>query len=206
MHFFQLSSNWIFKAELGNHLRDKHGHRFLWDLELFCPSFKVGQTKDENMHFCWLSQNWNFKAYLDTHLRAKHGHLFWWDLQLFWRSFKVGQRNVENMHFCRISRNWVLKVDLGTHLREAWTPIFMTFGAILVLVQAWSKQGWKNALFLLFWNSVLKVDLGTHLRDEHGNYFYEIWSYFGPCSRLVNTRFKICTFVDILRIEFWKWI
>ena len=50
-------------------MRDKHGHLFLWDLELFWPSFKVGQTKVENMHFCQLSQNWNLKVDLDTHLR-----------------------------------------------------------------------------------------------------------------------------------------
>ena len=146
--------NWVLKVDLDIHLRDKHGHLFLWDLELFWPTFKVGQTKVENMHFCWLFEDWNFKVYLVTHLRDKHGHLFWWDLQLFWRSFKVGQTNVENMHFSRISRNWVLKVDLV-----------------------------------------------THLRDIKDTYFYMIWSYFLPRSRLVIPRLKICTFVDFLIIE-----
>ena len=36
-----------FESGLGTHLIDKHGHLFLWDLELFWPSFKSGQTKDE---------------------------------------------------------------------------------------------------------------------------------------------------------------
>ena len=40
------------ELNLGTHLRDKHGHLFLCDLEIFWPAFKVGQTKFENMHFC----------------------------------------------------------------------------------------------------------------------------------------------------------
>ena len=58
---------------LGTHLRDKHGHLYLCDLELLWPSFKVGQTYVENMHFCRLSQNLNFKVDIDTRLRDKHG-------------------------------------------------------------------------------------------------------------------------------------
>ena len=76
MHFRRLSQNWVFKVDLGTHLRDKHGHLFLWEFELFSPSFKVGQTKVEIMHFNQLSRNWNFKVDLDTDLRDKHGHLF----------------------------------------------------------------------------------------------------------------------------------
>ena len=82
------------------------------------PSFKVGQTKVENMHFSRLSWRWNFKVGLDTHLKVKHGHLILWDLELVWPSFKVGQTKVEKMHFCWISWNWFLQVDLGTHLRH----------------------------------------------------------------------------------------
>ena len=62
--------------DLGTHLRDKHGHLFLCELELFWLSFKAGQTHVENMHFCQLSQNCNFKADLDTHLKDRHEHLF----------------------------------------------------------------------------------------------------------------------------------
>ena len=87
--FFWLSQNWVLKVDLVTHLRDKHGDLFLWDLELFWPSFKVGQTKDANMHFCKLSHNWVLKVDLNTHLRDKHGHLFLWDLELFWPSFNV---------------------------------------------------------------------------------------------------------------------
>ena len=72
---------------------------FLRYLEQFRPSFKVGQTKVENMHFCWLCQNCVLKVDLVTHLRDKHRQLFLWDLELFWSSFKVGQSKVENMHF-----------------------------------------------------------------------------------------------------------
>ena len=73
---FRISQNCVLKVDLGTHLGDKHGHLFLWDLELFWESFKVGQTKVENMHFFQSSQNLNFKIYLDTHLRDKHGDLF----------------------------------------------------------------------------------------------------------------------------------
>ena len=110
--------------DLGTHLRDKNGKLFLWDLELFWPSFKVGQTKVENMHFCRLSRNWNFKVHLDTHLRDKNRDVFLWDFKLFWPSFKVGQINIENMLFCWLSRNWVLKVDLHTHLRDKCGHLF----------------------------------------------------------------------------------
>ena len=69
----------------------------------FWPSFKVGQTKVENMHLCRLSRNLVLKVDLDTQLRDKHGQLFLLDLEIFWTSFKVGQTKVENMHFCRLS-------------------------------------------------------------------------------------------------------
>ena len=77
MYFCWLSQHWNFKVDLDTDLRDKHGHLFLCDLELFWCSFKVGHTKVEDVNFCQLSRNWNFKLNLDTHLRDKHGHLFW---------------------------------------------------------------------------------------------------------------------------------
>ena len=70
-----LSQNLNFKVDLDTHFRDKHGQLFLWYLELVWPSFKVGQTKVENMHFCGLSQNWNFTVYLDTQLGDNHSRL-----------------------------------------------------------------------------------------------------------------------------------
>ena len=76
MHFCRLTRNWVLEFDLGTHLRDKHGHLFLWDLALCWPSFKVGQTKVENMHFYRLSWNWVLKVDLGTHLRDKHAHLF----------------------------------------------------------------------------------------------------------------------------------
>jgi len=76
MQFCGISHNWVLKVDLGTLLRDKYGHLFLWDLELFWPLFKVGQTKVENMHFCWLSQSCILKVHLGTHLRDKHGDLF----------------------------------------------------------------------------------------------------------------------------------
>ena len=73
MQFCGISHNWVLKVDLGTLLRDKYGHLFLWDLELFWPFFKVAQTKVENMHFCRLSWNLDFKVDIDTHLRDKHG-------------------------------------------------------------------------------------------------------------------------------------
>ena len=55
-------------------------------------------------------------------------------------------------------------------------------------------------------NQNFKLDLATHLWDKHGFLFYEIWSYFGPLSKLVKPRLKTCTFFKFLEIEFWKWI
>ena len=129
----------------------------------------------------------------------------------------------------------------------------MTFGAILVLVQGWWNQCWKNALLSISKNWVLKVDLGTHLRDKHGHlflwdlelfwpsfkvgqtrvekihfsrlswnwvlivdwvpiwemsmdtYFYEIWRNFGPNSRLVKPRLKICTLSNFMELSFESW-
>ena len=80
-----------FESGLGTHLRDRHGHPFLWDLKLVWPSFKVGQTNVEKMHIYWFSRNWVLKVDLCTHLRDKHGHLLLWDLEQVWASFKVGQ-------------------------------------------------------------------------------------------------------------------
>ena len=65
-----------FKVDLDTHLRDKHGHLFLWYLEIFWPAFKIGQTKVEKRNFCRLYRNWVLKVDLGTHLRDKHGHLF----------------------------------------------------------------------------------------------------------------------------------
>ena len=110
------SQNWVLKVDLGTHLKDKRGNLFLWDLDLFCLSFKVGQTKVENMHFCQLSWNSVLKVDLGTHFKDKHGTLFLWHLELFLPTFKVGQTKVENMHFCRFSCTWNFKVDLDTHL------------------------------------------------------------------------------------------
>ena len=43
MHFCQLSRNWVLKVDLGTHLRDDHGHLFLWYWELFWPFLiKIG--------------------------------------------------------------------------------------------------------------------------------------------------------------------
>ena len=43
--FFRLSLNWNFEVDLDSHLKGKPRHGFLWELEPFSPSFKVGQTK-----------------------------------------------------------------------------------------------------------------------------------------------------------------
>ena len=82
----------------------------------------------------------------------------------------------------------------------------MSFRAILALVQGWLNKGWNVHFCRLSWNWVLKVDLGTHLRVSMDTYFYEIWSYFGPCSKFVKPKFKICTSFNFLGIEFWMWI
>ena len=125
----------------------------------FGPRSKLVNPKLKICTFCWLSWNINFKVDLDTHLTDKHGHLFLWYLELFWPPFIIGKTKVKNMHFCQLSQNWNFKVDL-------------------------------------------EIDL----RDKHGHLFYDIWSYFGPCLRLVNPSLKTCTFVDFLIIEFWKQI
>ena len=150
MHFCQLSQNWNLKVELGTHLRENHGHLFLWYLELFWHSFKVVKTKVENMNFCRLSQNRVLKADLGTHFKDKHGHLFLWDLEPFWPSFKVGQTKVENMNFCQLSRNWNLTLDLGTLLRDKRGNLFCEIWSYLARVQGWSNQGWKYPLLSTF--------------------------------------------------------
>ena len=109
MSHFSISQNSNFKVDLDAHLRDKHGHLFLWDLEQFCRSFKVGQMKIENMQFWWLSRNWVLKVHLGALLRDNHGHLFLWYFELFWPSIKVGQTKVENMNFYRLSKNAIWK-------------------------------------------------------------------------------------------------
>ena len=132
------------KVDLGTDLRDKHGNLFVWYLELFWPSFKVGQTNVEKMHFCPLSQNWVLKVDLGTHLRDKHRNLFLRYLDLFWPLFKVGQTKVENIHFCWLFHNWNLKVDLATHLnKQACTPFFATFRAVFTQVQPYRKRTMK---------------------------------------------------------------
>ena len=137
MQFCRLSQNRVLKVDFCTHFRDKNGHLFLWVLELFWPSLKVGQTKVENMHICQLFQNWVLKVDLGTHLRDNHGHLFLSDLELFFPSFKFGQTKVENMHFCWLSRNWVLSWFRYQFEIYAWTPIFIIFGVILALIQVW---------------------------------------------------------------------
>ena len=102
MHVCRLYWNGVLEVYLGTPLRDKHGH-------LFWLSFKVGQTKVENINFCWLCRNWVFKVDLANYLKDKHGHIFLWGLELFWPSFKVGETYVKNMHFCWLSRNCVFK-------------------------------------------------------------------------------------------------
>ena len=113
---FWLCWNWFLKVDLGTHLRDKHGHLFLWDLVLYCPSFKVGQTNVENIPFLSTFLEFSLESGLGTHLIYKHGHLFLWDLELFWLSFNVGETKVEIMHFYRLSRNWNFKVDLDLEI------------------------------------------------------------------------------------------
>ena len=147
------------KFDLGTHFRDKHGHLFLWDMELFLPLFKVGQAKVENMRFCRLSHNLVLKVDLGTHLRDNHGHLFLWDLELFWLSFKVGQTKVQNFTFAYF---------LGF---EFWKWIYL--------------PNWE-----------ISID----------TYFYDIWSYFFPCSTFVKPRLKICTFLYFVGIEILKYI
>ena len=132
--FWELS----FERGIRYHLRHKYGHLFLWDFELFYPTFKVVQTKVKNMHFWRLSRNWVLKVDFGTDLRDKHGHLFLWDLELFWPTFKVVQTNVQNKHFCWLSQNWVFKVDLGTHLRDKHGHLFfLRFRTILAIIKGW---------------------------------------------------------------------
>ena len=45
MHIFPISYKSNVKVDLDTHLRDKHAHMFLQDLELFQLLVKVGQTK-----------------------------------------------------------------------------------------------------------------------------------------------------------------
>ena len=54
------------------------GHLYLWYLELFWPSFKVGQTKVEKIDFYRLSWDWDLKLDLCIHLRDHNGHLFYY--------------------------------------------------------------------------------------------------------------------------------
>ena len=68
---FPISQNSNVKVDLDTHLKYWHGHLFLWDLELFWPSFKDGQTKVEKMHFCRLFHNWNLKVNFGTHFNKQ---------------------------------------------------------------------------------------------------------------------------------------
>ena len=148
MHICWLSRIWNFIVHSSTHLRDKHGHLFLWYLELFWATFKVGQIKFENIHFCRLYRNWNFKGDLDTHFRDKHGHRFLLDLEIFCPSFKVIESKVEKMHFCRLSQNWNLNVDLGTYLIDKSASIVLgNFRSILDLSQTWSNKVLKCFTF-----------------------------------------------------------
>ena len=136
MHFCRLSQNWVLKVDIGTHLRDNHRHLFLWDLELFWPSFKV-----ESMHFCWLSHNLVLTIDLGTHLRDKHGHLFLWYLELFCPSLKVGDTRIKICTFSTFSELTFQSGFRYTFEKYPWTPIFMRFIAILACVQGWSNQG-----------------------------------------------------------------
>ena len=174
--------------DLGTHLRDKRGHLFLWDLELFLPSFKVGETKVEKRHIFRLSRNWVLEADLGTHLIDEHEQLFLSDLDLFWSSFQVGKTKVENMHFCQISLNWIFKVDLGTHSRDK----FLKWNSVPIReIKHWNLFLWDLELFLpsfkvgetkveimhfcrLSQNRVSKVDIGTHFRNKHRHLF--LWA------------------------------
>ena len=154
-------------------------------MELFWPSFKVGQTMVEKMHFCRLSRNWVLKVDLGTNLRDKHGHLFFGYLELFCPSFNIGQIKVENMHFCRLSWNWNFETWFRYPFeRYAWTLICMIFGFISDLVQGWSNQSWKYALFLPSWNWNFKVDLITDLRDKHVRLFLRYLELFWPSFKV----------------------
>jgi len=106
---WRLSRNWVLKVDLGTHLRDRHGHLFIWYLELFWPSFKVGQSKVENMHFCRLFRNWVLKVDLGTHLRDKHGHLFLWDLDLFFPRLRLVKPRLKIFTFVKFLGIEILK-------------------------------------------------------------------------------------------------
>ena len=205
----RFSWNWVLKVDLGTHLGDKHGHLFLWYLEIFSLLFNNGQTKVENMHFLQLSWNWVLKVDLGTHLGDKHGPLFLWDFEIFWPLFMVGKTNVENMHFCQLSWNWVLRVDLGTHLKDKHGYLFLWY---LELFWPSFKDGQTNIEKMHFWWLSQELNFESGFRYvpiweiSMDTYFYEIWSYFGPRSRLVKPSLKMCTFVDFLEIEFWMWI
>ena len=45
MHSYLISQNLNFKWDFNTHMRDKHGHLFLWDLELFWPLLKAGSDQ-----------------------------------------------------------------------------------------------------------------------------------------------------------------
>ena len=107
--FCRLFQNWVFKVDLGTHLRHKHGHLYLWDLQLFWPSFKLGETKVENIYFCQLSQNWVLKVDLGTHLRDKHGHLFLWDLDLFFPRLRLVKPRLKIFTFVKFLGIEILK-------------------------------------------------------------------------------------------------
>ena len=126
---------------LGTNLRDKHGHLFLCDLELFSRSSMVCQTKDENMHFCQLSQNLKFKVDLDTHLRDKNENLYYEIWSYFGPCLRLVKPRLKICIFFTFSE---LSFESGLRYpfeRKTWTLFFMRFGAILALVQGWSNKG-----------------------------------------------------------------
>ena len=142
---------------------------------------------------------------LGTHLRDKHWNLFLWDLELFRFSFKHAHTKLENMHFCWLSWNFVLKVDLGTHLRDKIWHLFLWdldlfWPSYKVGQTKVENMHFFEFLGIEFWNliwlPISEISIET--------YFYEIQIYFGPPSRLIKPRLKICTFVDFPKFKFWK--
>ena len=178
------------KTDLGTHLGDSHGHLFLGDLELVWTSFKVRQTKVENMKFCL--PIWEISV--DTY--------FLWDSKLFWPWLMVCKTKIENMRFCRLCWNWNFKIDLDVDLRDEHGHLFLWD---LELIYPSFKVGQNKVenihFFLLSWNWVLKVDYVPNWEISM-DLFYKIWTYFGPHPRLVKPRLKIWTFVNFLEIEF----
>ena len=75
------------------------------------------------------------------------------------------------------------------------------FWGLCVIVDLGQTKASIVTFFSISQNSNFKVDLDTHFKGRHDTYFYEIWSYFGPHSRMVKQSSKKCTFLDFLEIE-----